>query len=71
MARAVYDRARTQAETERAQVNSARQQYEAALNAARGNTQAIQSADAGVEAARAQLAIAQKAVEDTVIRAPF
>jgi multidrug efflux pump subunit AcrA (membrane-fusion protein) len=71
VARAVYDQARTQAETARAQVNSARQQYEAALNAARGNNQAIQSAEAGVEAARAQLAIAQKAVEDTVIRAPF
>lgn len=71
VARSVYDQSRTQAETARAQAASARQQYEAALNAARGSNQGIVSAEAGVEAARAQLALAQKAVDDTTIRAPF
>lgn len=71
VARSAYDQARTQAETARAQANAARQQYEAALNAARGNNQGIQTAEAGIQSARSQVALAQKAVEDTTIRAPF
>lgn len=71
VARSVYDQARTQAETARAQANSARQQYEGALNAARGNNQGIQTAEAALQGARSQVALAQKAVADTTIRAPF
>ncbi|MBA3439852.1 MAG: efflux RND transporter periplasmic adaptor subunit, partial [Pyrinomonadaceae bacterium] len=71
VARSVYDQSRTQAETARAQANSARQQYEAALNAARGNNQGIQTAQASLSSARSQVALAQKAVEDSVVRAPF
>jgi RND family efflux transporter MFP subunit len=52
-----YDQRRTQ-------VEAARQQYEMALNAARQSYRAL-------EAARARVALARKAVADTSIRAPF
>lgn len=71
VARSVYDQYRTQADTARAQTNNARQQLETAINQARQNNQAIQTAQAAVESARAQTAIAQKAVADTTIRAPY
>lgn len=71
VARSVYDQYRTQAETARAAASSARQQYEAAINAARGSNEGIRTAEAGVTSARSQVAIAQKAVQDTIIRAPF
>ncbi len=71
VARSVYDQYRTQADTARAQAASAKQQLEMAINQARQNNQAISTAQAAVESARAQVAISQKAVEDTVIRAPY
>jgi membrane fusion protein, multidrug efflux system len=71
VARSAYDQARTQAETAREQANAARQQYEATLNTARQNNQAIATARGTLDAARSQVAIAQKAVSDTVIKAPF
>jgi membrane fusion protein (multidrug efflux system) len=52
-----YDQRRTQAE-------AARQQYEAAKNGAAQQYQALQ-------AARARVALARKAVADTIVRAPF
>jgi multidrug efflux pump subunit AcrA (membrane-fusion protein) len=67
----VYDQYRTQRDTARARVNAARQQLETAINTARQSNQAIQSALAAVETARAQAAIAQKAVADTTVRAPY
>lgn len=67
----IYDQYRTQRDTARARANGARQQLESAINTARQSNQAIQSAEAGVESARSQVAIAQKAVADTVIRAPY
>jgi multidrug efflux pump subunit AcrA (membrane-fusion protein) len=67
----VYDQYRTQRDTARARVNSARQQLESAINTARQSNQAIQSAEAAVSTARAQVAIAQKAVADATIRAPY
>ncbi|MEJ7709621.1 MAG: efflux RND transporter periplasmic adaptor subunit [Pyrinomonadaceae bacterium] len=71
VSRSVYDTARTQAETARAQAASARQQLETVLNTVRGNNQGIASAEAGLASARLQVALAQKAVADSVIRAPF
>ncbi|MDT4953930.1 MAG: hypothetical protein QOJ02_2068 [Acidobacteriota bacterium] len=71
VARSVYDQYRTQADTTRAQAGSARQQLETAINLARQNNQAILTAQAAVESARAQVAIAQKAVADTIVRAPY
>jgi len=66
-----YENYRTLRDTARARVNAAKQQLEAAVNAAKQNNQAIRAAQAGVEAARARVATAQQAVADTVIRAPF
>src|SRR5205085_8902747 len=71
VSRAVYDQARTQADTARAQANAARQQLEVAINVARQNNAGIAQAQAALEAARAQSAQAQKALADTVIKAPF
>lgn len=71
VARSVYDQYRTQAETARAQASNARQQLETAINVARQNNQAIQSAAAGVATAQAAVSIAQKALSDTTIRAPY
>lgn len=71
VALSVYDQYRTQRDTAQAQVNTARQQLESAINTARQSNQAIQSAEAGVESARSQAAIAEKAVADTIVRAPY
>jgi membrane fusion protein (multidrug efflux system) len=71
VARSVYDQYRTTAETARQQTNVARQAMETAVNLARQNNQAIQTAQAEVESARAAASIAEKAVADTVIRAPY
>ncbi|HVF50958.1 MAG TPA: efflux RND transporter periplasmic adaptor subunit [Pyrinomonadaceae bacterium] len=67
----VYDQYRTQRDTARARVNAARQQLEAAANTARQSNQAILTAQSAVESARAQVSIAQKAVADAIIRAPY
>jgi multidrug efflux pump subunit AcrA (membrane-fusion protein) len=67
----IYDQYRTQRDTARARAASARQQLDVAINTARQSNQAIQSAEAAVESARSQVAIAQKAVADAVIRAPY
>ena len=66
-----YEQFRTARDTARARVNSAKQQLEAAINAAKLNNQAIKSAQAAVEASRTQVATAEQAVADTVIRSPF
>lgn len=66
-----YETYRTTRDTARARANSARQLLEAQVNAARQNNQAIASAQAGVEAAQTEVATAQQALTDTVIRAPF
>lgn len=71
VAMTTYEQYRTARDTARARANSARQQLEAAANAARQNNQAIRSAQAGVEAARAQVGTAEQAVADTTVRAPF
>ncbi|CAN5707062.1 efflux RND transporter periplasmic adaptor subunit [soil metagenome] len=66
-----YETYRTQRDTARAQVNAAKEQLQAAVNAAKLNNQAIKSAQSAVEAQRTQLATAQQAVADTIIRAPL
>jgi multidrug efflux pump subunit AcrA (membrane-fusion protein) len=71
VAQSVYDQYRTQRDTARAQVDNARQQLEAAINTARQSNQVIRTAEAGVESARSQVSIAQKAVGDTTIRSPY
>lgn len=71
VSQSAYDKARTQADTAAQQTNSARQLYEASLNSARQNFQGVINAQASLAGARAQTAIARKAVEDTLIKAPF
>ena len=66
-----YDQYRTARDTAQARADAARQAMEAAINAAKQNNQAIASAQAGVQAAQAQVGIAEQAVADTVVRAPF
>ena len=71
VSRSAYEKARTQADTAVAQANSARQQYQAAMNSARQNYQGVLTAQASLVGARAQTAMAEKALQDTVIHAPF
>jgi len=71
VSRSSYEKARTQQETAEAQANAARQQYEAALNGARQGYGAVETSQATLEAVRAQLAQAQKGLDDTTVRAPF
>ena len=59
------------ADTAQAQANASRQQYEATLNSARQNFQGVMTAQASLAGIRTQSAMARKAVEDTLIRAPF
>ncbi|HSE98794.1 MAG TPA: efflux RND transporter periplasmic adaptor subunit [Blastocatellia bacterium] len=66
-----YDQARAQAESARAQANAARQNYELAINVARQSNVGISSAQAHLDASRAQVALARKALNDTTITAPF
>lgn len=67
----VYEQWRTQRDTARAKERAAKQQMDAAVNLARQNNQAIASALADVEAAKTQVANAEQAIADTIIRAPF
>jgi len=71
VSRSAYDRIHTQQETADALANAAHQQYEAALNGARQGFGAVESTQAGLAAARAQLSQAEKGLADTTIRAPF
>ena len=71
VAQSVYDQFRTTRDTARAQLNNMRQQLDVAINNARQSNQAIRTAEAAADAARSQVAIAQKAVADTVVRAPY
>jgi multidrug efflux pump subunit AcrA (membrane-fusion protein) len=66
-----YEKQSTLAETAKARANTSLKQYESALNNARQNYQAVASARAMLESSRAQLALAQKALDDTLIRAPI
>lgn len=71
VAMVTYEQFRLARDTARARVNSAQEQLNAQINAARQNNEQIRSAEAAVESARTQVRIAEQAVTDTVIRAPF
>jgi multidrug efflux pump subunit AcrA (membrane-fusion protein) len=66
-----YEQYRTQRDTARARANSAKQSLDAAVNQARQSNQAIAQAQAAVQAAQARVRIAEQAVADTQVRAPF
>jgi multidrug efflux pump subunit AcrA (membrane-fusion protein) len=71
VSRSSFEKARTAQETADAQANAAHQQYQAAVNGAHQGFGAVESAQAALAAARAQLAQAEKGLADTTIRAPF
>ena len=71
VSQSAYEKFRTQADTAVAQANAMRQTYEAMLNSARQNYQGVMTAEASLNGMRAQTALARKAVEDTLVRAPF
>jgi multidrug efflux pump subunit AcrA (membrane-fusion protein) len=71
VAMVTYEQYRTNRDSARARVSSAKQTLEAVVNAAKQNNQAIKSAEAAVESAKTQVATAQQAVADTVVRVPF
>jgi len=66
-----YEQYRTAFETAKARANAAKQNLEAAINQAKQNNQAIKSAQAAVEAAKANAETARQAVIDSVVTAPF
>lgn len=66
-----YEQIRTQRDTAQMRANAAQEQLAASMNTARQNNQAIMSAQANLEAAKAQVAVAEEALADTVVRAPF
>lgn len=66
-----YEQFRLTRDTALARVNSAKEQLDATVNTARQSNQQIRSAEAAVEAARTNVQIAEQAVADTVIKAPF
>ena len=69
--RLTYDQQRTNAETTNARAKAALKTYENSKNLAAQNYQGIASAQAGVANAQTQVDIANKAISDAVIYAPF
>ncbi len=66
-----YDQYRTTAETSAARAKALLKQYENSKNLARQNNQQIVSARSEVKNAQTQVEIAQKAITDTIVYAPF
>jgi len=66
-----YEQFRTARDTARARANNTKELLDAAINTAKQSNQAIASAKAAVESAQTQVTEAQRAITDTVIRAPF
>lgn len=71
VSKSAYEKAHTSQLTAEAQVNGARQQFEAASNSARQSREVIAGTEGSLESVKAQVAQAEKAVADTTIRAPF
>ena len=71
VSKSAADKARTAQETAEALANAAKQQYEAAANAARQSFEVVSTQQFSRDSVTAQLAMAEKALADTTIRAPF
>ena len=71
VSQSTYEKYKTQQETAEAQAMAARRQYEAAVNSAREGLGAVENSQASLEAMRAQLGQAEKALADSTVRAPF
>ena len=66
-----YEQYKTARDTARARANSLKELLDASVNTARQSNQAIASAKAAVESAQTQVTNAERAIVDTIIRAPF
>ncbi len=71
VSKSAADKARTAQETAEALANAAKQQYEAAANAARQSFEVVSTQQFSRDSVNSQLAMAEKALADTTIRAPF
>ena len=71
VSRSSYEKYKSEADSAKSQAEAAKQQYEGALNIARQGFQGVGTAQASLASTRAQLALAQKAVDDTIVLAPF
>src|SRR5205823_3303168 len=71
VAMVTYETYRTARDTARIKSSAAKELLDAAVNTAKQSNQAIVSAQAAVESAKTQVADAQQAIADTVIKAPF
>lgn len=71
VSKSAADKARTAQETAEALANAAKQQYEAAANAARQSFEVVSTQQFSRDSVTSQLAMAEKALADTTIRAPF
>lgn len=65
------DVSRSSYDQQKAQRDQLRQQYEAALTAARQNYAGVETAQAAADAARTQITQARKAIADSVVTAPI
>ena len=66
-----YEQYRMQRDSARTRANTAKEQLESAINNARQSNQAMKSAQASLEAAKAKVATAEQDLADTLVRAPF
>ncbi|CAN5454166.1 hypothetical protein BH10ACI3_BH10ACI3_15290 [soil metagenome] len=71
VAMVTYEQYRTTRDTARTRANAAKEQLAVTVNTARQSNQAIATAQADVESAQTQVADAQQAIADTVIKTPF
>lgn len=71
VSKSAADKARTAQETAEALANAAKQQYEASANAARQSYEVVATQQFSRDSVTSQLAMAEKALADTTIRAPF
>jgi multidrug efflux pump subunit AcrA (membrane-fusion protein) len=65
------DVSRSSYDQQKAQRDQLREQYEAALTAARQNYAAVETAQAAADAARTQISQARKAIADAIVTAPI
>ena len=71
VSQSAYEKYKTQQHTAEAAADSTQKQYEAQVNAARQSFRAIEAAKASLAAAESQVALVEKNLKDTTIRAPF
>jgi RND family efflux transporter MFP subunit len=71
VSRSNYQRQQAALAQSQARLNAVKQQYESARNAARQDVAGVRSAEAMLASAKMQVDLARKALNDTLVRAPF